>query len=96
MKTYILTEGELSELGTLRWVATAAFAISSALFGFWLSVTQGLAFSTNLAEAVKASWETWKTAAMIGAIASAAAGGWFTIRGHTRLTKIKSEMAHND
>lgn len=96
MKTYILTEDELTSLGQLRFAATAAFAVGSAALGFWLSVTQGLAFSENLAPITKATWETWKTAALIGAGASYLGGVVFVAMGFTRLKKIKSEMQHND
>ncbi len=96
MKTYILTESDLSELGTLRWASTASFSMATLAFGFWLSVTQGFAFSEKLAPVTVATWNTWQTVSLWAAGLLAVIGVLLMWRGHCRLSQIKSEMQHND
>lgn len=95
MKMYSLTEGELGELSLLQGGATICFSLASAAFGFWLSVTQAIAFSENLSEVVLATWKTWKAASLIVAVSLAVGGALFRWRGHCRLDRIKAEMDHD-
>jgi len=95
MKMYSLTEGEIEGLAQIQTGAAVSYSFASACAGFWISVTQAIDFSENLAPITLATWDTWRLASLIAGILSLAVGVWMTIKGRTRLRKIKEEMEHD-
>lgn len=95
MKGYTVSEDELGSLALLQGGSTLSFAAASALSGFWISVTQNVAFADHVPAAVQSYWEGLATAALIASIAFAALGSFLVVRGYIRVSRIKKGTIHD-
>src|SRR5262245_57738852 len=62
MKTYPITEGELSQLTGLGLVATACFTVAGFAFGYATDIEKDLAFSPELNQSIRDFWSIVKSA----------------------------------
>ena len=94
MKTYILTEGELSELATLQGTATVSFSLGSAFCGAAFSVMLSLALAVGVQADISQAWAVVKWGLFVASATAFAVGAVFFFKGRSRLAKIKEEMEH--
>lgn len=96
MKAYPLTEAELLTLGAVQGGSALLFAAAGALFGFYLSVDQTIAFAdAQTAKEVIAYWKGLQSGAFWGSIAATVvAAALFGLSGWT-VFRIKNETDHD-
>jgi len=58
MKSYPITDGELSQLAGLGYMATICFSVASGLLVFALDLSKDISMSQELSEATKVFWDT--------------------------------------
>ena len=95
VNAYPLTENDLTQLGLVQGGATFAISFAVGLLGFWLNITQSMAFAPGTPEKIIAFWDGLRLAALIGSGVFALLGAFLIYLGWSTIGRIKRETKHD-
>lgn len=95
VKAYPLTEDDLTRLGLVQGGATFFISLAGVLLGFWLNITQSIAFSSSTPQAIITFWDGLRIASLVTALVSALLGGLLAYSGWSTIGRIKNETTHD-
>lgn len=96
VKAYPLTEDELTTLAVVQGGASLFFTIAGVCLGFWLNVSQQLAFtSKDTSAAVVTQWRTLMGVSGWLAFFALMIAAALSVFNHSRVRKIKKRTIHD-
>lgn len=89
MKSYPITDSELTQLATIGIISVVCFSLAAGLLGIAIDIQKDLALAIDVPAAARGFWSAIRTSTFIGSGIFAVFGGFLLLRGHARVTDIK-------
>ena len=94
VKEYYIYDNEFRELKRVGGLATALFAIGSAIFGFVINTHLGIVFADHLSDDIRAQWIVYRNIGIAAGVLCYFFAILQSLVGYNLVERIKAETSH--